>query len=74
MTFSYNKLWKILIDRNMLKTDLIRKAKISTNSMARMGKNEDIRLETLAKIAIALDCKLDDLVDVIPDEMEDTEI
>ena len=70
MTFSYNKLWKMLIDRNMMKTDLIREAKISTNSMARMGKNEDVRLETLAKIALALDCKLDDLVEVIPDEME----
>lgn len=70
MTFNYNKLWKILIDRNMMKTDLIRKAKISTNSMARMGKNEDVRLETLAKIAMVLDCKLDDLVEVIPDEME----
>jgi len=68
MTFSYNKLWKILIDKNMMKTDLIRDAKISTNSMARMGKNEDVRLETLAKIAVTLDCKLDDLVEFIPDE------
>ena len=68
MTFSYNKLWKILIDKNMMKTDLIREAKISTNSMARMGKNEDVRLETLAKIALALDCKLDDLVDYVSEE------
>ena len=68
MTFSYNKLWKMLIDRNMMKTDLIREAKISTNSMARMGKNEDVRLETLAKIAMVLGCKLDDLVDYSLDE------
>ena len=68
MTFSYNKLWKMLIDRNMMKTDLIREAKISTNSMARMGKNEDVRLETLAKIATVLGCKLDDLVDYSLDE------
>lgn len=72
MTFSYNKLWKILIDKNMMKTDLIRKAKISTNSMARMGKNEDVRLETLAKIALALDCKLDDLVDYVSEENEES--
>ena len=72
MTFSYNKLWKILIDKNMMKTDLIREAKISTNSMARMGKNEDVRLETLAKIALALDCKLDDLVDYVSEENEET--
>ena len=68
MTFSYNKLWKMLIDRNMMKTDLIREAKISTNSVARMGKNEDVRLETLAKIAILLGCKLDDLVEYSLDE------
>lgn len=68
MTFNYNKLWKMLIDRNMMKTDLIREAKISTNSMARMGKNEDVRLETLAKIAMVLGCKLDDLVDYSLDE------
>ena len=68
MTFSYNKLWKMLIDRNMMKTDLIREAKISTNSMARMGKNEDVRLETLTKIAIVLGCKLDDLVEYTLDE------
>ena len=68
MTFNYNKLWKMLIDRNMMKTDLIREAKISTNSMARMGKNEDVRLETLAKIAIVLGCKLDDLVEYSLDE------
>ena len=72
MTFSYNKLWKILIDKNMMKTDLIREAKISTNSMARMGKNEDVRIETLAKIALALDCKLDDLVDYVSEENEES--
>ena len=72
MTFSYNKLWKILIDKNMMKTDLIREAKISTNSMARMGKNEDVRLDTLAKIALALDCKLDDLVDYVSEENEES--
>jgi DNA-binding Xre family transcriptional regulator len=72
MTFSYNKLWKILIDKNMMKTDLIREAKISTNSMARMGKNEDVRLETLAKIALALDCKLDDLVEYVSAENEES--
>ena len=56
----------------MMKTDLIREAKISTNSMARMGKNEDVRLETLAKIALALDCKLDDLVDYVSEENEES--
>lgn len=63
MKFNYNKLWKMLIDHNMTKTDLISKAKISTNAMARMGKNEDVRLDTLAKIAITMDCSIDDIVE-----------
>ena len=70
MTFNYNKLWKILIDRNMMKTDLVRAAHISTNAMAKMGKNEDVRLEVLAKVCSALDCKLDDIVDFIPEETD----
>ena len=70
MTFNYNKLWKILIDRNMMKTDLVRAAHISTNAMAKMGKNEDVRLEVLAKVCSALDCKLDDIVDFIPEEAD----
>ena len=70
MKFSYNKLWKILIGRNMMKTELIKKAKISTNAMAKMGKNEDVRFEILAKVAVASGCKLDDLVEIIPEELK----
>ena len=44
MGVSYNKLWKLLIDRNMSKTQLIKDAKISTNAMAKLGKNEDVRI------------------------------
>ena len=67
MSVSYKKLWKILIDRDMSKTNLVKKAGITTNAMAHMGKNEDVRVETLAKICIALDCTMDDIIDVIPD-------
>lgn len=63
MIFSYGKLWCILIERKMMKTDLIKKAKISTNAMAKMVINEGVRLEVLAKICIVLGCKLDDIVD-----------
>ena len=73
MAVSYDRLWHILIDKHWSKTKLIKEAKISTNSMARMGKNEDVRLETLAKIALVLDCKLDDIVEVISEEVEDAE-
>lgn len=67
MAVSYNKLWKLLIDRNMSKTDLIRLAKISTNAMAHLGKNEDVRVEVLVKICGALECKIQDIVEIIPD-------
>jgi len=67
VSVSYKKLWKILIDRDMSKTNLVKKAGITTNAMAHMGKNEDVRVETLAKICIALDCTMDDIIDVIPD-------
>lgn len=63
MALNYNKLWKMLIDKNMLKSELVRCSKISTNAMARMGKNEDVRLDTLVKICGVLDCKIDDIVD-----------
>ena len=70
MAVSYNKLWKILIDKNMSKTKLIKEAKISTNAMARMGKNQDVRVEVLVKICAVLDCKIDDIMDMIPEEKE----
>lgn len=67
MGVSYKKLWKLLIDRDMSKTELIKKAGISTNAMAHMGKNEDVRVEVLTKICCALDCTMNDIMDVIPD-------
>ena len=67
MGVSYKKLWKLLIDRDMSKTELIKKAGISTNAMAHMGKNEDVRVEVLARICCALDCTMNDILDVIPD-------
>jgi DNA (cytosine-5)-methyltransferase 1 len=63
MLISYNKLWKILIDRNMSRTQLVDKAKISTNAMAKMGKNQEVRMETLIKICGVLECKIDDIMD-----------
>lgn len=52
----------------MMKTELVRAAKISTNAMAKLGKNEDVRVEILAKICVALDCKMDDILEIVPDE------
>ena len=68
MRVNYDKLWVILNERGMMKTELVRAAKISTNAMAKLGKNEDVRVEILAKICVELDCKLDDILDIIPNE------
>ena len=66
MAISYNKLWKMLIDRNMSKTQLIKAAGISTNAMAKLGKNQDVRVEVLVKICSVLNCTLDDIMELIP--------
>lgn len=68
MRIQYNKLWKILIDKNMKKTDLRDSAAISSNSIAKLGKNEPVRMGVLMKIAKALDCKVEDLFETINDE------
>lgn len=67
MSVSYNKLWKILIDKKMTKTQLIQQSGISTNVMAHLGKDEDVRVDSLVKICGALSCSLDDIVDIYPD-------
>ncbi len=67
MSVSYKRLWKLLIDREMTKTQLIQQAGITTNAMARMGKGEDVRVETLAKICAALECSMDDIIEILPD-------
>ena len=68
MAVCYNKLWKILIDRGMSKTELIKSAKISTNAMAKLGKNVDVRVEVLVKICGVLNCSIDDFLEIIPDQ------
>ena len=70
MTVCYNKLWKILIDKNMSKTQLIKAAKISTNAMAKLGKNEDVRVEVLVKICVALGCTINDIMEIISDDID----
>lgn len=68
MPVCYNKLWKIIIDKGMSKTDLIKASKITTNAMAKLGKNEDVRVNVLVKICRTLNCTLDDIVDILPDD------
>lgn len=64
MVYNYNKLWKILIDRKITKTELRLQSGISTNMLAKMGKDEPVSMETLAKISMYLGCGLDDIVEI----------
>lgn len=67
MAVNYDKLWDILKERNMMKTDLVRAAKISTNAMAKLGRNEDVRVGILVKICGYLGCTINDILEIIPD-------
>lgn len=67
MAISYNRLWKMLIDKNMSKTELTHLAGISTNAMAKLGRDEDVRVNILEKLCTSLDCKLDDIVEFVPE-------
>ena len=66
METSYKKLWKLLIDLDMSKTDLRLKAGISTMALAKLGKNENVSMDVLKKICRALDCNIGDIMDLIP--------
>ena len=67
MRVSYNKLWKLMIDRKLMKKDLTAMAGISTNAMAKMGKEENVSTEVLGKICFALNCRIEDIVEFLPD-------
>lgn len=67
MAVSYNKLWKMLIDREMSRTEMRVKAGISTKTLAKLGKNENVNTEMLGRICKALDCKLEDIMEFVPD-------
>ena len=68
MKISYKKLWKLLIDRDLKKADLARKANLSTYTINKMNSNENINIETIGKICLALNCKIDDILDVIDED------
>lgn len=68
MAVSYKKLWKLLIDHDMKKKDLAKAAGISNYTITKMNKGENVTVETLGKICSVLDCKIDDILDFIPDE------
>ena len=70
MAVSYKKLWILLIEKDMKKTDLRIQSGISTGALAKLGRNENVNTEVLAKICKALDCKIEDIMEMIPDDKE----
>lgn len=70
MSVDYSKLWKLLIDKRMNKSQLKEAAHISTNAVAKLGKNENVSLDTLEKICNTLGCKIEDIMDFVCDKEE----
>lgn len=68
MHVSYNRLWKLLIDKGINKSQLCKQAKISSNAMAKLGKNEDVRVEVLTKICEELRCSIGEIMELVEDD------
>ena len=64
MAVSYRKLWKLLIDKDMKKKDLRLSSGISTNALAKLGKNENVTTDVLVKICTALKCDISDIMEI----------
>lgn len=62
MAVDYSNLWKLLIDKHMNKSQLREVAKLSTNVIAKLGRNESVSLDTLEKICVSLSCRIEDVV------------
>ena len=67
MRISYNKLWKMLIDKNMKKSDLKEKAGISSASLVKLGKGDNITTDVLLRICEAMDCRIEDILETVRD-------
>lgn len=70
MKMSYKKLWKLLIDKDMKKTDLRKAAGISSSSLAKLGKDENVTTDVLVRICAALQCNLNDIAETVSDDEE----
>ena len=70
MAFSYNKLWKLLIDKKMIKKDLMELTGLTTTTMAKMGKELPVSMDVLARICKAMKCNIGDIVDYLDEGTE----
>lgn len=67
MRISYNKLWKMLIDKNMKKSDLKEKTGISSASLAKLGKGDNITTDVLLRICEVMECRIEDILETVRD-------
>ena len=70
MVVCYKKLWKLLIDKNMNKTELRMASGITTTALAKLGRDENVNTEVLVRICKALECDVGDIMEVIPDSSQ----
>lgn len=68
MGVSYKNLWKLLIDKDMKKKDLKTAANLSPSIVAKLGKNENVSIEVLGRICMALDCNIEDVMEFVPEK------
>lgn len=73
MKVSYNKLWKLLIDKRMSKSELRDAVSMSSNTLAKMGKEETVSMEVIMRICKELKCDVGDIIEILPDEEAETE-
>lgn len=71
MNVSYNKLWKLLIDKDMKKMDLLEAARMSPNTLAKLGRNEDVSMDVLRRICEYLQCDVGDIMEMLPEKDEE---
>ncbi len=71
MKVSYNKLWKSLIDRDMKKMDLLEAVEMSPNTLAKLGRNEDVSMDVLRRICEYLRCDVGDIMEMVPEKGEE---
>ena len=74
MSVSYKKLWKLLIDKDMLKKDLRTMTGVSTTTVSRLSKDENVSTEILSKICAALNCDVGDIMEFVPDRKDKQEV
>ena len=70
MEVRYNKLWKMLIDKNMKKMDLLEAIEISPNTLAKLGKNENVSMDVLKRICEYFKCDVGDIMEIVPEDTE----